>query len=101
MPWIEKLFQTPIEDYRKHARDLIIIPYLVVCRGMTERNEIFDIVMQWADKCNELKRLEPSRHEFSIRIRSRIDDVMRERIPPMTLQTLRQKNQYLYETLRI
>ncbi len=28
--WIEKLLDTPIDDYRKRSRDLIIIPYLVV-----------------------------------------------------------------------
>jgi hypothetical protein len=66
---------------------------------MTERNEIFDIVMQWADKCNELKRLEPSRREFSIRIRSRTEEVMKDRIPPMTFETLKEKCPELYETL--
>ena len=43
IPWIEKLLQTPIGDYRKHGANLIIIPYLVVCRGMTDRNEIHDM----------------------------------------------------------
>jgi hypothetical protein len=62
----------------KHARDLIIIPYLVVCRGITDRNQIYDIVMDWADKCDKLRRLEPSRHGFSVRVRSRIDEVMRD-----------------------
>ena len=34
---IEKLLQqTPIDDYRKRARDLILIPYLVVRRGMID-----------------------------------------------------------------
>jgi len=31
--WIETLLQTPIDDYRKHTRDLIVVPYLVVRRG--------------------------------------------------------------------
>jgi hypothetical protein len=34
IPWIEKMLQTPIEDYRKRARDLIIVPYLVLRRGI-------------------------------------------------------------------
>ena len=99
--WIEKLIQTPIADYRKHAVNLIIIPYLVVCRGMTDRNEINDVVMHWADKCAELRRLDPSRREFSVRVRSRIDEVMKDRIPPMTLDTLKEKSGELYETLRV
>jgi hypothetical protein len=62
------LLQTPIEDYRKHARDLIIIPYLVVCRGMRDVDEIYNIVMNWADKCHELRRLHPSHREFGNRV---------------------------------
>jgi hypothetical protein len=101
IPWIEKLLQTPIEDYRKHARDLILVPYLVVRKGMTDQDQIYDIVMSWADKCAELKRLEPSRHEFAARIRSRIYEVIRVRVPPMTFETLKEKCPELYETLRI
>jgi hypothetical protein len=91
IPWIEKLLQTPIEDYRKHARDLILVPYLVVRKGMTDQDQIYDIVMSSADKCAELKRLEPSRREFSIRVSRRIDEVVRDRIPPMTFETLKEK----------
>jgi hypothetical protein len=101
IPWIEKLLQTPIEDYRKHARDLIIIPYLVVRRGMTDETQILDIVMQWADKCGELRRLEPSRREFVVKARSRIYQVMRDRISQMKLATLKEKNPDLYEILRV
>lgn len=44
---IEKLIQTPIADYRKHAANLIVIPYLVVSRGMADREEIHELVMKW------------------------------------------------------
>ena len=81
IPWIEKLLQTSIEDYRKHARDLILVPYLVVIKGITDEYQIYDIVMQWANKCAELKRLEPSRQEFAARIRSRIYQVRQNRVP--------------------
>lgn len=98
-PYIEKLLKTPIADYRKHARDLILVPYLVVRKGMTNPDQIYDIVMQWADKCAELKRLEPSRHEFASRLRSRIKEVMQSRVPPMQFETLREKNPDLYRRL--
>lgn len=52
--WIEKLLDTPIDDYRKRSRDLILVPYFVVRKGMTDINEIEAIVMKWADKCGEL-----------------------------------------------
>ncbi|MFL6364896.1 MAG: hypothetical protein ACJ719_06790 [Nitrososphaeraceae archaeon] len=29
IPWIEKLLQTPIDDYRKNAVNLILAPYLI------------------------------------------------------------------------
>ena len=99
--WIEKLLQTPIDDFRKRSRDLILVPYLVVRRGMTDVDQIYNIVMQWADKCGELYRLEPSRHEYSNRVRSRIYEVMQSnpRIPPMRLETLKGKNPGLYRIL--
>jgi hypothetical protein len=99
----DALLKTAIEDYRKHAIDIIIIPYLVVIKGMTDRNQIYDIVMQWLDKCSELRRLEPSRHEFSVRVRTRIDEVMMlgdQAIAPMKLETLKRESPWLYEKLQ-
>ncbi len=97
--WIEKLLQTPIDDYRKHARDLILIPYLVVRKGMTDKSHISDIVMEWADKCAQLRRLYPSRREFQKRTCSRIDEVAIKRIPHMKLSKLREKNEELCKIL--
>jgi len=97
--WIEKLLQTPIEDYRKRARDLIIVPYLVLRRGMTDETQISDIVMQWADRCAELRRLEPSRRDFIYKVRSRIREVKNDKISQMKLATLKVKNPELYDKL--
>ena len=97
--WIDKLLQTPIDDFRKRSRDLILVPYLVVRRGMTDVDQIQDIVMQWADKCDELYRLEPSRRKYEKEVRSRILEVMQIRIPPMRLERLKEKNSELYEKL--
>lgn len=100
VPWIEKLLQTPIGDFRKRSRDLILVPYLVVRRGMTDVDQITQIVMKWADKCGELYRLEPSRREYEKEVRSRVYEVMRYRIPPIGLETLKEKNSGLYDKLR-
>jgi hypothetical protein len=97
--WIERLLQTPIEDYRKRTRDLIFIPYLLLRRGITDPNQICDIIMDWADKCAQLRKLDPSRREFERRIYSRISDVNQERIPHMKLQTLKEKYPELYKQL--
>jgi hypothetical protein len=88
---IEKLIQTPIADYRKHVANLIIISFLVVCRNMTDRYEMHDMVMRWADRYTELRRLDPSRRDFSFRVRSGIDEVLRDRVPPVTLNTLKER----------
>jgi hypothetical protein len=98
-PWIERLLQTPIEDYRKHARDLILVPYLVVQRGLTN-DQIYNIVMEWADKCGELRRLDPSRHEFAAKVRSRTYEVMQSKIPSMSWSTLEERNPELCKILR-
>jgi hypothetical protein len=99
--WIEKLLQTPIDDFRKRSRDLILVPYLVVRRGMTDVDQITQIIMKWADKCAQLHRLEPSSRAYAKRIRSRTCEVIRDRIPPMRLGTLKEKNPNLYETLKL
>jgi hypothetical protein len=99
--WIDKLLRTPIHDFRKRSRDLILVPYLVVRRGMTDVDQIHSIVMGWADKCGELKRLEPTRSQYSNRVRSRIYEVMRDRKPWMSLKRLKEKNPRLYETLKL
>jgi hypothetical protein len=53
--------------------------------------------MAWADKCAELRRLEPSRREFADRVRSRTYEVIQDRVPPMKHDTLKDKNPELYK----
>jgi hypothetical protein len=100
-PWIERLLQTPVSDNRKTARDLILVPYLIVDKGLTDRNQIYDIVMAWADKCHELQRLKPSCSEYSARVKNRIDAVLdsTDKVPPMTLERTKQECPDLYRQL--
>jgi hypothetical protein len=100
-PYIEKLLQTPITDYRKHARDLILVPYLVLRRRITNPEQICDIVMQWADRCAELRRLDPSRREFEHEVRTRVREVKHDRISHMSLERLKEKNPNLYKTIQV
>lgn len=97
--WVEKLLDTPIEDYRKHTRDLILVPYLVLRRGITDVDKVTEIVMKWADKCGRLRRLDPSRREFEKDTRSRFYVVSKDRIPPMTLEKLKEKNPELHKKI--
>jgi len=82
-PWIEKLLQTPIADYRRNARDLILIPYLVVRKGLAP-SQVYDTVMAWAEKSSELRPLQPSHSAYADRVKTRIQEVVQHKIPPMT-----------------
>jgi hypothetical protein len=99
--WIERLFQTPIDDHRKRTRDLILVPYLMLRKGITDEDQICNTIMQWADKCAALRRLDTSRREFERRLYSRIDQVRQERIPHMKLETLKEKYPDLYKKLSV
>jgi hypothetical protein len=97
-PWIECLLQTPLSDHRRNARDLILIPYLVVRCGLSPA-EVYNIVMQWASKCSELRPLQPSRRAYEDRVCSRTQEVSRDRVPPMTWSKLKEMNPELFKIL--
>ena len=46
--WIEKLLQTPIDDYRKFAVWCILVPYLINIRHISN-DETYDTVRSWLD----------------------------------------------------
>ena len=55
--WIEHLTQTPIEDFRKLVIDIILAPYLINVRKLSNLEESYMIIRNWLDKCNELRTL--------------------------------------------
>ena len=55
--WIEKLLQTPIEDYRKIVLWKILCPYLVNIRNLSP-NDSFQILKEWLNKCNSLRKID-------------------------------------------
>ena len=63
--WIEKLLQTPIEDYRKNAVSLILAPYLITVRKMSVI-DAFSAIKEWLDKCALLKALDSN---FNYRVK--------------------------------
>jgi len=52
--WIEQLIQTPIDDGRHRAVDLVLAPYLLNIKNLSEA-ETFQILMVWIEKCRELR----------------------------------------------
>jgi hypothetical protein len=63
IPYVERLLTMSITDYRKNAISLILAPYLVSIQHLSD-TEAFSRIKEWALKCNQLRRLEPSIHYF-------------------------------------
>jgi hypothetical protein len=55
IPWIEKLLQTPIDDYRKNAVNLILAPYLINIKKLSYDHAL-KIINSWLSKCGELRQ---------------------------------------------
>ena len=95
LSWIETLLQTPVSDFRKNAIGLILAPYLINIRKMSY-DEAFQMLKDWLDKCNELRRLDPN---FSYKIKYSLNAAIRKQQLPLKLTTLESKNKELYEML--
>jgi len=95
LSWIETLLQTPVSDFRKNAIGLILAPYLINIRKMSYE-EAFQMLQDWLDKCNELRRLDPN---FSYKIKYSLTAAIRKQQLPLKLTTLESKNKELYEML--
>lgn len=59
--WIEKLLWNPLPDHRKYVIWRILAPYLINIRKTSE-SEAFQIIVEWLDKCNSLRRLDFTRN---------------------------------------
>jgi hypothetical protein len=93
--WIEKLLQTPIEDFRKNAVSLILAPYLM-CIKKLSYDGAFNVIKEWCNKCNTLRQLDCN---FDYIIKYALKSAIRKGIPPMRLETLREKNKEVYDLL--
>jgi hypothetical protein len=61
IPWIDKLIQTPIDDYRKNAVSLIAAPYPINIKKLSY-NDALNIINNWLSKCSKLRPLD---HNFN------------------------------------
>lgn len=94
--WIEKLLQTPIEDFRKLVLWRILYPYLINVRKLSD-DESFYILKQWLDKCNLLRKLD---FNYNQKIRYDLKNV--GKFYPLGIQKLKNdtKNFDLYNLLK-
>jgi hypothetical protein len=79
--WIEKLLQTSIEDYRKKIVDLVLAPYLILIKKLSNE-ESFSIIYEWLQKCDLLSG---RKLDFDIkdRIKVAIKNTNKKQIFPM------------------
>lgn len=92
--WIEKLLQTPLDDYRKTCLWRILCPYLVNVKEISAQEKT-PILQDWLRKCNDLKKTDFN-HNQQIK-----KDLKHVGIHlPLSYQTLKEKEPELYHMLK-
>jgi hypothetical protein len=95
VPWIEKLLQTPIDDYRKNAVGLILAPYLINIKKLSY-DAASNIINNWLSKCGESRQLDQN---FNYMVRYALKNAVKNGYKPLTFETLKLKNNALYDLL--
>jgi Primase X len=93
--WIERLLSQAIEDYRKNAVGLILAPYLIHIKNLSPEDG-FQVIMEWLERCDSARRLDFNPRQ---RTRAAIKATINSKIPPMRLDTLRDRNPELYHRI--
>jgi hypothetical protein len=94
--WIEKLLNTPISDFRKNAINLILAPYLVNIKNLSYQ-ESFNILIEWLKRCDSIRKLDFNPMPLA---KSALNIATQKKIPPMKLETLRNRNLEIYQILQ-
>jgi hypothetical protein len=55
--YIDKLLQTPLDDFRKRGIDLLLAHFLITIKGMPP-DAAERIILNWLDRCSSLRRLD-------------------------------------------
>jgi hypothetical protein len=93
--WIERLLQTPIDDYRKFVVWRILSPYLINIRKCSVE-EATGMIKNWLDNCSKLRPLD---FNPNYAIKNNIKSATRSRYLPISLRKLKVDNEYLYKVL--
>ena len=90
--WIEKLLQTPIDDYRKNSVNLILAPYLINVKKVPY-DDALNIINSWLSKCGKLRQLDQN---FDYTVRYALKYSAKNGHRPLKSDTLKIKNPILY-----
>jgi Primase X len=63
--WIEKLLESPIDDYRKNAVNLILAPYLINVKKLSY-DDALNTINNWLSKCGESRQLDQN-FDYTVR----------------------------------
>jgi hypothetical protein len=66
IPWIEKLLETPIDDYRKNAVSLILAPYLINIKKVSYDNAL-NIINNWLTECGKSRQLDQN-FDYTVKV---------------------------------
>jgi hypothetical protein len=93
--YIEKLFNKPLDDFRKFCIWRVFVPYFINIRRLS-RSEAFNRTKSWLDRCNSVQRL-----NFSPRWR--IDYALNNvgTYPPTHQDKLEEVNKSFYQRLKM
>jgi hypothetical protein len=97
--WIERLLETPIADHRKQTIDLVLVPFLIVIRGLSFE-ESYSIIRDWIVRCNNIEMLKPSIEYFDNKLKAAINNSIQSRIPPILQGNIEKKYPNLYRYLK-
>jgi hypothetical protein len=93
--WIEKLFQTPIDDHRKFVGKHILALFLVNIRKCPA-DEACNIMRDWVDRCSTRRRLD---FNPNYTIKYNINSANKNGYLPISLEKLGIENKYLSNLL--
>ena len=94
--WIEKLLNTPILDFRKNAINLILAPYLINIKKLSYQ-ESYNILIEWLKRCDSIRKLDFNPISLA---NSALNIATQKKIPPMKLETLKNRNSEIYQILQ-
>ena len=98
--WIETLLQNGLAEHRKYVASLILVPYLVNIKALSDTDTIVRLIKEWLSKCSKLRQLDPV-YDFDCKIRYYIERCRTNKsLKPIRLDKLQQSNNDLYRTIK-
>jgi Primase X len=95
--WIERLLQRPLLNYRKYCIWRILTPYLVNVRKLSDE-DTYSVIEKWLERCDSIARLS---FVPMCTIRYNIRNARKIGYYPVSWNTLRIENIYLYNLLKV